>query len=69
MIYWVYNQRTDDFLSFENGVEANNLGGKVDVIKIMNRAGKVVSPVNAIKPQGITPIRTQGISAPEAIQR
>ncbi len=60
MIYWMYNPRTDSFLEFKNGVEVDNLGGSIDVIKLMNQ---LVSPRSAVTPAGagLTPAGIQPV--------
>ena len=57
MIFWMYNSRKDSFLSFENGVKVDNLGGSIDVIKLMNQ---LVSPKSAVTPSG-TGLNLSGI--------
>lgn len=59
MVYWLYNPRKDSFLSFEDGIEVDNLGGSIDVIQLMNAAMRLTNPatpVNTITPTGIVPI-------------
>ena len=59
MIFWMYNQRTDDFIQFKNGLEVDNLGGKLDVISIMNRVMNPLSPASTLTPAGIAPLNVQ----------
>ena len=57
MIYWMYNPNKDSFLSFENGIEVDNMGGSIDVIQLMNAAMRMTnpsSPANTIKPAGVS---------------
>jgi RHS repeat-associated protein len=65
MIFWMYNSRKDSFLSFENGVKVDNLGGSIDVIKLMNQ---LVSPKSAVTPSG-TGLYLSGIQACSGCQR
>ncbi len=49
MIYWMYNPRKDDFISFENGIPTK-IGGSLDVIFLLDRTMNPVLPINIVRP-------------------
>ncbi|MFC4634635.1 DUF6443 domain-containing protein [Dokdonia ponticola] len=57
MIYWMYNPNKDNFVSFNDGV-STNLGGSIDVIRLLNRTMNPPTSVGTVTREGITPSST-----------